>query len=166
MSGEAPNLLLIFDGVCSLCSGVVKFIIARDPDCKFKFAALQSKAAAPYLLENNITQEDALKSFVFIEDGTVYRKSAAALRIAAHLGGGYEWLAYFGGCVPTFIRDSVYDIVATNRYRVFGKEDVSDCLPPFKHILKRFLDAEEIRDRNRTKSKSKDVQEPDVNKVD
>lgn len=169
MTDEKNELLLIFDGVCSLCSGVVKFIIERDPESKFKFAALQSKAAAPFLLENGISEEDALKSFVFIENGTVFRKSAAALRIAKHLGGAYEWLSYFGGCVPSFLRDGVYDVVAANRYSVFGKEDVSQCLPPFPHIMRRFLDADEIRERNRAQRKKKDVDNPEnvnIQKID
>ena len=166
---------LIFDGVCSLCDGVVKFVIARDPASQFRFAALQSKAAAPLLLRAGITQADALSSFVLIEaDGRAYRRSDAALRIARLLPQPWRFLGDAGLLVPRVLRDFVYDLVARNRYALFGtrslhaesaagggEESADDddesttCLAPTKSTLARFLDADEIVEQARREAREK-----------
>jgi predicted DCC family thiol-disulfide oxidoreductase YuxK len=126
----------------------VKFLIQRDPVKLFKFAALQSDAAAPILAHFGFSQEDALKSITFIDEGKAYTKSSAAMQIAKYLPSPYNYLPVFE-CLPGFVRDTVYDCVATNRYRIFGQSD--ECLRPSKDVMSRFLDAGE-------KSKSKKSQ--------
>lgn len=149
MTDHPGKVLIIYDGICNLCDGLVKFVYARDREAKkFLFCALQSQAAAPYLSRFGISQEDALRSFVVVDfdKGEHYRQSTAALVIAANLPGIYPTLSSLGYCVPSFLRDGVYGCVAVNRYRMFGKKgDGEECLMPTKDVMSRFLDAEEMR---------------------
>ncbi len=99
--------VVIFDGVCNLCNGTVRFIAARDPHAHFQFAPLESPDG---------------DSLVLIEEGRRFTRSTAALRIARHLR--FPWfLAYALVVFPTPIRDAVYDFVATRRYQWFGRQD-------------------------------------------
>ena len=125
---------ILFDGVCNLCNGFVQFVIRRDPSARFRFAPLQSPAAAALLRDAGVT---ALPdSMVLVADGRVYVRSAAVLRVARGLR--FPWpLAYAGMVVPPFIRDRVYDAVAARRYRWFGRRDV--CMVPTPELQKRFL---------------------------
>lgn len=140
--------------MCKLCDGTVRFLIARDPKRLFKFVALQSETARPLLAHFGISPEEALKSITFVDDGVAHRKSAAALQISYYLPMPYSFIYGFYYCVPRCLRDCVYDMVASNRYRVFGKyedaEDAQVCLMPTKDVLSRFLDAHEM-----TKKKAK-----------
>lgn len=124
--------VVLFDGVCNLCTGSVKFIIRRDPRGRFRFAALQSDAAAR-LLGGEGARPD---SIALVESGRVYWKSAAALRIARRLGALWPVLYVFV-VVPRPVRDWVYDCVARNRYRWFGKQD--SCMVPTAELRARFL---------------------------
>jgi len=139
--------LVIYDGVCNLCNGTVKFIIARDPGKVFRFVALQSAAAAPILAHYDLGPEEALDSIVFVDDGIAYRKSAAALRIASYLPAPFSWLP-LTAVVPSPLRDCVYGCVAANRYRVFGQSD--ECLMPSRDVMSRFLDAQEYLDKRKS----------------
>jgi len=124
---------ILFDGVCNLCNGFVQFVIARDPDGRFQFGPLQS-AAAQRLLAS--APPSPSESFVLIEDGRVFRRSTAALRILRRLR--FPWpLAYVAILIPRPIRDAVYDLVARNRYRWFGRRD--RCMVPTPEVRKRFL---------------------------
>ena len=126
---------ILFDGVCNLCNGFVRFVIARDPAARFRFAALQSPAASALLREAGDAQP-LPDSVVLVEDGRVYVRSAAALRIARGLR--FPWpLAYAAIVVPRFIRDRIYDAVAANRYRWFGRRDV--CMVPTPDLARRVL---------------------------
>ena len=148
-----PSYVLLFDGVCSLCDGLVKFVMLRDaPARRFRFAALQSRAAAPLLARLGISPADALSSFVLVDEATgeAHRRSDAALRIALALPQPWRALGALGFAVPRFLRDLVYDLVARNRYALFGKEDA--CLAPTRSVLARFIDADEIREGLRRKA--------------
>ena len=152
----SPHSVIIYDGVCSLCASVVRFVVKRDPAKLFKFASLQSRAAAPLLAAHGISREDALQSFVVLPSGggAALRRSAAALFIGRHLG-GWLWpaLSQLARAVPTLVADFFYGIVAANRYAWFGKiADDSLCLLPSRKVLERFLDAEEVMEEVRRKN--------------
>ncbi|MEZ4635701.1 MAG: DCC1-like thiol-disulfide oxidoreductase family protein [Caldilineaceae bacterium] len=108
MSGE--RLILLFDGVCNLCNGTVKFIIARDAAGKFAFASLQSEVGTALLRAHNLRTDD-FDSVVLVENGRIYDRSTAALRVAKGLGGVWA-LFYVLIVVPKPIRDAVYDFIA------------------------------------------------------
>jgi len=129
------NPLILFDGVCNLCNRSVNFIIRRDPEALFRFAPLQGKLAEQKLRELSYTRQGT-KSIILIWNGRIYERSGAALRIAGHLKGPVKCLYVFLA-VPGFIRDAVYDIIANNRYRWFGKSD--SCMVPTPELAKRFL---------------------------
>lgn len=133
------HALVLFDGVCNLCNGAVNFIIDRDPEGYFTFAALQSEEAAPLLARFGrppASLTDAPDSIVLIEDGRLHERSAAALRIARRLG--LPWsLLYAGIVIPKPLRDALYGWIAANRYRWFGKQDA--CRIPTPDLRVRFL---------------------------
>ncbi len=130
-AGRAGDIIL-FDGVCNLCNGAVTFIIDRDPKGVFAFAPLQSDVA--YDLIGSAA--DRLESLVLVEGDTHYTESTAALRIARRLRGPWP-LLYGLIIVPRALRDSVYRLVARNRYRWFGKRD--SCRVPTPELRERFL---------------------------
>jgi len=128
--------ILLFDGVCNLCNGAIRFVIRNDPDGLFRFAPLQS-AAGRALLEYADVDVDPMESFVMIDGDRAHVRSGAALRVAGRLG--LPWsLARPFLYVPRVIRDGVYDLVATYRYRVFGRKD--RCMVPDEDVSDRFLD--------------------------
>ncbi|MCO6358353.1 DUF393 domain-containing protein [Roseivirga pacifica] len=129
--------VLLFDGVCNLCNGAVNFIIDHDPKGHFKFAALQSDFGQEKLKELGYNQQD-FDSLVLLSGDKVYKKSSAALRIAKKLSGLYP-LLYVFIIIPPFIRHGVYDIIAKNRYKWWGKRD--SCRMPTPELRARFVDA-------------------------
>ena len=131
------NGTILFDGVCNLCNGFVQFVIARDPHARFRFAALSSDAAKK-LLENSSVRESIPDSMVLVQDGKVYFRSDAPLRIARGLT--FPWPLLYGlVIVPRCLRDWVYDFIAARRYRWFGRRDV--CMVPTPELRQRFLDS-------------------------
>lgn len=132
---EHNKPIVLFDGVCNLCNGVVKFIIKRDSAGKFLFAPLQGVTGQKLLEQYNLPKDD-FESFVLIDDGKAYQKSTAALRIAKHLGRG--WQLFYGFIIlPTILRNAIYSFIANNRYRWFGRQE--SCMMPTPDIKKRFL---------------------------
>lgn len=129
--------VLLFDGVCNLCNGAVNFIIDHDPKGHFGFAALQSDFGQQKLKELGYDQQE-FDSLVLLTDGKVYKKSSAALRIAKKLNGLYPLLFVFI-IIPPFIRHAVYDVIAKNRYKWWGKRD--SCRMPTPELKARFVDA-------------------------
>ena len=126
---------VLFDGVCNLCNGFVQFVITRDPDARFRFAALQSDAAASLLRDAGVTPP-LPDSLILVEDGRVYFRSAAALRVARRLR--FPWpIAYGLVVVPRVIRDRLYDVIAAHRYRWFGRRE--SCMVPTPDLKRRFL---------------------------
>jgi predicted DCC family thiol-disulfide oxidoreductase YuxK len=134
--------VVLFDGVCNLCNASVLFVIDRDPDSRFRFAALQSDEAQVLLREIDADRDHDrpldLSSVLLIEGPHVYDRSGAALRIARKLSGAWPVLSVFL-LVPRPIRDAVYNWIARNRYRWFGRQDA--CRIPTPELRARFLDA-------------------------
>jgi predicted DCC family thiol-disulfide oxidoreductase YuxK len=127
--------LVIFDGYCNFCSRSVLFILRRDKKGYFTFAPSQT-GEGKEILDRYRLGELARHSIVLIEQGKVYRKSTAALRIARHLTGGWRVLYAFV-IMPRKLRDFMYDLMARNRYRVFGMRE--HCFVPGPEIRGRFL---------------------------
>lgn len=129
--------VVLFDGVCNFCNDSVNFIIDRDPNDNFRFASLQSKTGQELLAKLNLPTEN-FDSVVLVQNGKLYQKSDAALRIANELKGAWS---IFGKMrwVPRFIRDGVYNFIANNRYRFFGKKEDA-CVLPTPERRERFLE--------------------------
>ncbi|MGB1121812.1 MAG: thiol-disulfide oxidoreductase DCC family protein [Saprospiraceae bacterium] len=125
--------IILFDGVCNLCNGAVQFIIERDKKRQFRFASLQSDFGQQYQQQVGA----AVDSILLVKNDKIYQKSSAALRIARHLDGLWPLLFLFI-IVPPFIRNSIYDWIARNRYRWFGKQD--SCWLPTPDLKALFLD--------------------------
>jgi predicted DCC family thiol-disulfide oxidoreductase YuxK len=134
MEGSTDDILL-FDGVCNLCNGAVRFIIKRDKKGKFKFASLQSDAGRLCLERLGVTSNE-FESFVLIQKDKYYLKSTAALKVLRELGGFWS-IFYIYIWLPRFFRDFIYDIIAKSRYRIFGKRDA--CMIPTPELQSRFL---------------------------
>jgi predicted DCC family thiol-disulfide oxidoreductase YuxK len=133
--GELMERIVFFDGICNLCNNSVQFIIKRDPAGLFKFASLQSEIGQKFLHSYDLPKE--INSFVLIENGKVYIKSTAALRVCSHLKGFWKLFACFQ-IIPPFIRDAIYEFIANRRYKWFGQRD--HCMLPQPEWKNRFLD--------------------------
>jgi predicted DCC family thiol-disulfide oxidoreductase YuxK len=130
--------IILFDGVCNLCNNAVNFIIERDKKDVFRFASLQSETGRKLTSDRGIEVEEAMNSFMLIEPGVAYyQRSTAALEVAKELSGGYSMLRYFS-FLPEGFRDSIYNLVARNRYKWFGKKD--NCMIPTPELKAKFLD--------------------------
>lgn len=127
--------ILLFDGVCNLCNSSVQFIIRNDPERKFLFASLQSDKGQEILKELGLNTE-VFNSLVLIENGKHYTQSTGALKVARHLNGLWKYL-YIFIIIPSPIRDLLYNFVAHNRYRFFGKKD--QCMLPNPDLKSRFI---------------------------
>ena len=128
--------VIFFDGVCNLCNASVQFTLERDKHKYFQFTALQGNYAKEHLPQS-ITNSNQLNSIVLLDHGKVYQKSSAALRIAKKLSGFWP-LMYGFIIVPKFIRDWVYDIIAKNRYKWWGKQE--SCWMPTPDLKSRFYE--------------------------
>lgn len=127
--------VILFDGICNFCNGAVNFTIKRDKHKTIKFAALQSDIGQSLLKQYGLPG-DFISSFLFIENGKVYSRSTAALRVCRYLKGLWP-LCYGFMIVPAFIRNAVYDFIAKNRYKWFGQKD--QCMVPTPDMRARFL---------------------------
>ncbi|MEH7503592.1 thiol-disulfide oxidoreductase DCC family protein [Neobacillus drentensis] len=127
--------IILFDGVCNLCNHSVKFIIKRDSFDYFKFASIQGETGQALLKKYGLKGD--LDSFIVIENEKAYVKSSAALLVCSKLDGAFKMLKIFR-ILPPFFRDFLYDLVAKNRYKWFGKEE--SCLLPSPEWKQRFLD--------------------------
>lgn len=129
--------IILFDGVCNLCNDSVQLIIERDRNDVFRFASLQSEVGQKLTAERGIDPQ-AMDSIILIEPGIAYyEKSTAALEISKHLSGGYSLLRYFS-FLPEGFRNGVYDLIAKNRYKWFGKKD--ECMVPTAELKAKFLE--------------------------
>ncbi|TAE61829.1 MAG: thiol-disulfide oxidoreductase DCC family protein [Bacteroidetes bacterium] len=127
--------IIIFDGVCTLCNASVDFVIRRDKKNQFQFTANQNEAGRRILEEQGIAPGDSETVFLF-ENGTLYQKSTAALRIARSLG--FPWSLFYAGIIiPAPLRDAIYNWIARNRYRWFGKKET--CRLPSPEERAKFL---------------------------
>lgn len=132
-----PDIIL-FDGVCNLCNGLVQFILKRDPRRRFRFASLQSDVGRELMARHGL-DPDRLDTVVLLRDGRAHTRSDAAIRILSSLQGGAWRLLRALLIVPRFLRDPVYNLVGRNRYRWFGQQD--QCMLPTPENRQRFLDA-------------------------
>jgi predicted DCC family thiol-disulfide oxidoreductase YuxK len=136
-STKGDRIVVLFDGVCNLCHAWVRFVIPRDPRGRVVFAPLQSETAHRLLAQHGGMPADR-DSVVVLEDGAIHVRSAAALTVAARLNAPWPFLARFARLVPRALRDTVYDGIARDRYRWFGRRDV--CELPQTNAADRFLD--------------------------
>ncbi|MBV9221676.1 MAG: thiol-disulfide oxidoreductase DCC family protein [Methylobacteriaceae bacterium] len=130
-----PEGLILFDGVCVLCSAWVAFILPRDKPGRFRFAAMQSALGRSLSARLGI-DPDHPETFVLIRHGAARVKSDGALAILAELP-GWRWTRSLR-LIPRTVRDWLYDRVARNRYRLFGRR--STCFVPDPSTAERFLD--------------------------
>ncbi len=127
--------IILFDGVCNLCNNSVQYVIKHDPNELFRFASLQGETGQQLLKQYGLSTND-MNSFVLIRDNKAYTRSAAALNVAKQLT-GFTKLLYGFIIVPPFIRNAVYNLIAKNRYKWFGKKD--SCMIPTAALNSRFL---------------------------
>jgi predicted DCC family thiol-disulfide oxidoreductase YuxK len=132
----ADSSIVLFDGVCNLCHGLVQFILARDPQARFRFASLQSDTGRRLMPAGVNPDPDNPDSVVLIENGRTYTHSEAILRILGRLGGGWRLLTV-GYLLPRPLRDAAYRFVARHRYRWFGRQN--ECWLPTPELKARFL---------------------------
>jgi predicted DCC family thiol-disulfide oxidoreductase YuxK len=136
--GDGP--IVLFDGECNLCAGVVTWVLDHEADHEIRFASLQSARGAALLrgvgMEAPVADPDTI---VVIEDGRGYLGADATIRIARHFRQPYRSIAGVGlGVLPKTVRDGLYGEVARNRYRWFGRRD--QCFVPGREVQSRFVD--------------------------
>jgi predicted DCC family thiol-disulfide oxidoreductase YuxK len=127
--------IVLFDGVCNLCEGVVRFIVRRDSRSVFRFAPLQSRIGQLLLEEHGISRS-AGDTFVLVEGRNHWVRSDAALRVTQRLPGAWPLVTLLR-VVPRPWRDRVYSLVVRNRYRWFGRK--ATCVIPSGELRDRFL---------------------------
>lgn len=132
---EVKQPVILFDGVCNLCSSTVQFILKRDKKDTFRFASLQSDFGQSVLQKFNLP-ENTFNSFLLYQNGKIYTKSTGALLVARQLSGAWKLLFAFI-IIPSFIRNSVYNVIAEKRYSWFGKKEA--CWIPSPALKAKFL---------------------------
>lgn len=135
MSDLKNKGLILFDGVCNFCNSSVNFIIKNDKTDHFRFLPLQSERGKKIIAQYNLDPEN-FQTVILLEQGRIYTRSTAALRIARKLSGGWK-LMYGFVIVPSVVRDFFYNIVARNRYKWWGQRD--SCMIPTPEVKRKFL---------------------------
>jgi predicted DCC family thiol-disulfide oxidoreductase YuxK len=130
------NSILVFDGVCVLCSHWVSFVLRHDRRRLYQFAAMQTSTGRALLIEHGIDPDDP-SSFLLLEEGRSYTDTDAIVRVLRSFGGRWKIVSALLAAVPRFVRNPMYRWTARNRYRLFGKHDV--CIVPSAHSADRFL---------------------------
>lgn len=128
--------LILFDGTCNLCQGSVQFVLKHEKAPWYSFASLQSDTGQRVLEQYHLPQ-DSFRSFVLVENGKLYTQSTAALKVTRKLRGAWP-LLYCFMIVPAFVRNVVYNIIARNRHKWFGKTE--SCMLPTPELKERFLE--------------------------
>jgi len=128
--------IIAFDGVCNFCNAYVNFVIRRDPEARFLFTPIQSETGRSLLSRFQLDPRN-LETFVLVKEEKCLVRSDALLEIMRELGGCWKVL-YLFVLVPRPLRDCIYDLVARNRYRWFGRRD--SCMVPTEDVRSRFLD--------------------------
>lgn len=134
-SKKNKKMTVLFDGVCNFCNASINFVIDRDKKGIFKFAALQSDIGQEILKKYGLKQTN-FDSIILEKEGKIYQKSDAALEIARNMDGLWK-VFYIFKIIPSFLRNPVYNLIAKNRYRVFGRTDA--CRIPTPELKARFL---------------------------
>ena len=132
---QVKHPVILFDGVCNLCSSIVKFVIKRDSKNIFQFASLQSDFGNS-VLQKFTLPGDTFNTFILFKDEKIYTKSTGALLVAKQLSGALP-LLYVFIILPSFIRNGVYDVISSNRYRWFGRK--KECWIPSPELKNKFL---------------------------
>lgn len=133
---ENYKKIILFDGVCNLCNTTVQFVIKNDKEDRFRFTPLQSDTGKKLLTERNIDTED-IDSIILIEPNVAYyTKSTAALEIGKYLK-GLSTISSILLWIPESLRDIVYDFVAKNRYKWYGKKE--SCMIPTEELKNKFI---------------------------
>jgi predicted DCC family thiol-disulfide oxidoreductase YuxK len=127
--------IILFDGVCNFCNYWVNFVLKRDKKNNFKFAALQSEIGKQLLKQFNLTANN-FDSFILIDGNLIYKKSEAAFKVAKNLK-GYPKVIAILSFMPKKFSDFFYDLIAQNRYKLFGKR--GSCRIPTKEEMSKFL---------------------------
>ena len=133
---EQNHAVVLFDGVCNLCNASVDFIMRRDKRDYFRFTSLQSEAGSEIMRAGG-REPGKLDTMLLYEGNRIYARSTAALRIARRLSGAWP-LLYAFIIIPRPLRDLIYNLIAKNRYRLFGKRDT--CRVPTPRERAKFLD--------------------------
>ena len=128
--------IIVFDGVCVLCSRWVDFVLRRDRHARYKFAAMQTASGRDLLIQHGIDPDDPL-SLLLLEGKQGYTDTDAIVRILRSFGSGWKLVALLVAVVPRFIRDPLYRWIARHRYRMFGRR--AACRVPTADIADRFL---------------------------
>ncbi|MEM7079750.1 MAG: DCC1-like thiol-disulfide oxidoreductase family protein [Pseudomonadota bacterium] len=128
--------ILIFDGHCNLCNGLVRFVLERERTPTIQFAAATSITGQELARASGNPDAPHL-TFLWFEDGVFLDRSDAALALLAHLRRPWRWLSHLTW-IPKVLRDTLYNLIARNRYRWFGRRD--ECLVPLASTAARFLD--------------------------
>jgi len=128
--------IVLFDGVCNLCSGWVQFLIKRDPNAEIKFCSVQSAEGRALLQSLGLNPEN-IETMVYIRSGKAFFESTAFLEIAKKLPAAWSVLSA-GLWVPAIIRNGMYRAIARNRYRIAGKK--TQCLIPSEELKSRFIE--------------------------
>lgn len=128
--------VLVFDGVCVLCSHWVSFVLEHDRHRLYKFAAMQTATGRDLLTSHGLDPNDP-KSFLLLEGGRGYRDTDALIRVLRSFGGRWRVVSTLIRLMPRCLRDVFYRAIARNRYKLFGKHDV--CIVPSAQTADRFL---------------------------
>ncbi len=128
--------IIVFDGICNFCNGAINFIIKRDKEDIFRFVSLQSNLGRQISNKISVNQQEIESIILFDPEKGYFTKSEAAFKIANHLGIGYKLLSVFK-IIPLKLRNKIYDFVAQNRYKWFGKTDA--CSIPDVYSQEKFI---------------------------
>ena len=141
MPEPTSTTVVLYDGVCGLCNRLVQFLLKRDPHDRFRFASLQSDFSTELLKRRGIDSLDLDTVHVVVDYGKpsekVLSRSDAIIHAMTQLGGVWSIFSV-SKILPAAFRDAVYKLVATNRYRFFGKYDV--CVMPEERFKHKFFD--------------------------
>jgi len=142
MGSEYSNSVILYDGVCGLCNRLVRFVFRHDSSGRFRFASLQSGVGAAVLRRHGVNPQD-LDTMYLISDyqqptERLASRSDAAILILRGLGGFWRALAVLFEFFPSGLRNWCYNLIARNRYRIFGKYE--SCMLPEDEHRPRFLD--------------------------
>jgi len=136
------NPIILYDGVCGLCNRLIQFVLKRDRDDRFRFAALQSGFAAR-VLERHRVDPHILDTMYLVSnysrpDERLASRSDTGIQVLAELGGVWRAFASIGQFLPRWFRDKIYNLIARNRYQLFGKYQT--CQIPDEKYRSKFLD--------------------------
>ena len=136
------NPIILYDGVCGLCNRLIQFVLKRDRNDRFRFAALQSEFAGRVLQRHGVNPQILDTMYLLLNDSQpderLASRSDAGIQILAEMGGVWRALASVGQFLPRWIRDKTYNLIARNRYQPFGKYQT--CPIPGEKTRSKFLD--------------------------